>query len=143
MSLALTPQDEQAIAKVLVRYATAIDTRDWPLLTSCFTADVQADYGDFGAWRDAATLTAFMAQVHADVGPTLHRLSNIVVTAAGEGASVRSYVDAVLVVGGPGEAHRVAGVYDDRLVRAPDGWRIAERRYTTVWFSPWTAAASG
>lgn len=140
---ALTPADEHEIAKVLVRYATAIDTRDWPLLEGCFTSDVRADYGDFGAWSDAPSLCAFMAQMHADVGPTLHRLSNIVAAPAGEGASVRSYVDAVLVMSGPDEAHRVAGVYQDQMVRTAQGWRIAERRYTTVWFSPWTVGASG
>ncbi|MEZ5167039.1 MAG: nuclear transport factor 2 family protein [Acidimicrobiales bacterium] len=30
------------------------------------------------------------------------------------------------------EAINSAGHYDDRLVRTDDGWRIAERRYTTV-----------
>ncbi len=51
MSASLNAADEQEIAKLLLRYATAIDGRDWPLLRSCFTDDLQADYGDFGAWE--------------------------------------------------------------------------------------------
>ena len=140
MSASLSAADEHEIARLLVRYATAIDGRDWPLLRSCFTDDLQADYGDFGAWRSGDEITAFMVQAHAEVGPTLHRISNIVVTPAGEGATVRSYVDALLTVGGAGDAHRAAGVYEDRLVRAADGWRIAERRYVMVCFNPAVAS---
>ena len=132
----LSASDEQAIARLLVRYATAIDGRDWPLLRSCFTDDLRADYGDFGAWRSGDEITAFMAQAHADVGPTLHRISNIVVTPAGEGATARSYVDALLTVDDTGAAHRAAGFYEDRLMRAADGWRIAERRYVMICFNP-------
>ena len=37
--------DHDLITDVLVRYATGIDTRNWPLFRTCFTDDVQADYG--------------------------------------------------------------------------------------------------
>ena len=48
----------QDVAELLVRYATGIDRRDWPLLRSCFTDDCEADYGDIGRWHDAESITA-------------------------------------------------------------------------------------
>jgi hypothetical protein len=129
----LTPADEQEIIAVLTRYATGIDRRDWPLLQSCFTEDVRTDYGTFGQWSSAAQITAFMQQVHAAVGPTLHRLSNFVIAAQGSGAVARCYVDALLLPGAAGgDVHRGIGFYDDELVKTTHGWRIKFRRFTAV-----------
>jgi len=33
--------DRAAISDVLIRYATGVDTRDWPLLRSCFTDEIE------------------------------------------------------------------------------------------------------
>ena len=40
--------DRADISQVLHSYATAIDTRDWDLLATCFTEDLEADFRDFG-----------------------------------------------------------------------------------------------
>ena len=56
----------------------------------------------------------------------------IVVNLDGDRASARSYVDAVVLgPGGRGGAHAV-GFYDDKLVLGADGWRIAQRRHTSI-----------
>ena len=47
-----------AVTDVLVRYASGIDGRDWPLLRTCFTDDCDADYGDIGHWRGGDEITA-------------------------------------------------------------------------------------
>jgi len=100
------PTDEQEIAAVLTRYATGIDRRDWSLFQDCFTDDATTDYGTFGHWSSAAQITAFMKQAHAGMGYTLHRLSNFVISAQGNSAIARSYVDALLMPGpAGGEAH--------------------------------------
>ena len=44
----LSAQDERSINALLIAYATAIDTRDWALFRSCFTADCKADYSTPG-----------------------------------------------------------------------------------------------
>ncbi len=125
--------DEQDISAVLIRYATGIDRRDWALFQDCFTDDATADYGTFGQWNSAVEITAFMKGAHAGVGHTLHRLTNFVITAQGNSAIARSYVDALLMPGpAGGEAHRGIGFYDDELVKTDRGWRIRSRRFTPV-----------
>jgi hypothetical protein len=129
----LTPTDEREIGAVLIRYATGIDRRDWPLFESCFTVDARTDYATFGRWSSAAQITAFMQQAHAAMGPTLHRLSNIVIAAQAPGAIARSYVDALLMPGpAGGDVHRGIGYYDDELIKTAQGWRIKVRRFSAV-----------
>ena len=83
----LSAQDERSISAVLIAYASAIDSRDWALFRNCFTADCQADYGEFGSWQNIADLTDYMREAHARLGPTLHRISNIKLTNAQSGAN--------------------------------------------------------
>jgi 3-phenylpropionate/cinnamic acid dioxygenase small subunit len=125
-------QEQQRITEVLTRYATGIDRRDWELFRSCFTADVHADYGAVGSWESLDAITAFMTTVHADMGHTLHRLSNMAIEVDGDAASARTYFDAFLVLGDGKTVVNAIGFYDDDLVRSMDGWRIAGRRFTQV-----------
>jgi 3-phenylpropionate/cinnamic acid dioxygenase small subunit len=130
-------ETRQDVADVLVRYATGIDRRDWDLFRTCFTDDVEADYGDIGVWHGVDEITAWMTEVHAACGHTMHRITNVVVSPGeGDGVSARSYVDA-LVLGPDNQAGvRAAGWYDDELTRVGDGWRIARRRFTTAFVQP-------
>jgi 3-phenylpropionate/cinnamic acid dioxygenase small subunit len=129
----LSAQDERSIGAVLIAYASAIDSRDWALFRNCFTADCQADYGEFGSWQNIADLTDYMREAHARLGPTLHRISNIKLTNAQSGANATSYVDALLSPQNKqGSMHRGIGRYDDFLVRTGDGWKIARRAFTAM-----------
>lgn len=123
------------VADVLIRYATGIDSRDWDLFRSCFTEDCEADYGDIGVWHSAEEITAWMRDVHEACGPTLHRITNIVVTAPvdGDGAlTARSYVDGLVMFPDGQAGTRANGYYDDEVVATDDGWKIARRRFTAV-----------
>jgi 3-phenylpropionate/cinnamic acid dioxygenase small subunit len=126
--------DRSAIGDVMVRYATAIDRRDWALFRTCFTEACVSDYGSIGRWNDAEELTSFMATVHAGMGHTLHRITNIVASPEGDAATCRAYVHVVLQIDGenPGTVYETFGFYDDVLVRTPAGWRISRRTFTTV-----------
>jgi SnoaL-like domain len=129
----LPPADEREIIALLMRYATGIDTRDWALFETCFAEDAYCDYGAFGQWTSAGEITAFMRQSHAGLGHTLHRLSNFVITARGQGATTRSYVDALLMpAAAGGDAHRGIGYYDDELMKTEQGWKIQRRRFMAV-----------
>jgi 3-phenylpropionate/cinnamic acid dioxygenase small subunit len=120
----------QQLIDVVIRYATAIDQRDWGLFRTCFTEDCRADYGPVGSWSGREELTAFMEQIHAECGVSLHRVGNHVVTAEGEdGYRVRSQVDAVVMRGDNRKGMQTYGHYDDTLVRTGEGWRIAARRF--------------
>jgi 3-phenylpropionate/cinnamic acid dioxygenase small subunit len=122
----------QDVSEVLVRYATGIDRRDWPLLQSCFTEDCDADYGDIGAWHGAEAIAKFMEQSHTHCGHTLHRITNHAIVPTADGVDARSYVDAIVMAPDNKTGVRAVGYYDDGLVRTADGWKIARRRFTMV-----------
>jgi hypothetical protein len=125
--------DKEQIAEVLIRYATGIDSKDWPLLRSCWTDEIDVDYGDLGHFATADALTDLMRQIHDGMGQTYHRISNLMIKVDGDRATARSYVHALLMAV-PGDASSwvdALGHYDDELVRTPDGWRI-DRRTTNI-----------
>jgi 3-phenylpropionate/cinnamic acid dioxygenase small subunit len=124
--------DRQDISDLLVRYATGIDRRDWPLFRTVFTDDCELDYGVIGAWKGVDAVTDFMEQVHALAGHTMHRLSNQAITIRGDKAQARTYIDGLIMTGDNKSGVNAIGFYDDEIVRTPDGWRIERRRYTQV-----------
>ena len=133
LARSLNPADDRAVAAVLLRYAMAIDTRDWLLFRSCFTEDMEADYAGFGRWRGLREITEFMQVAHMDIGPTLHRLSNISAWQDEGDVHARCYVDAILMpvhAGGP--VRRGIGWYADRLARTSEGWKISRRTFTPI-----------
>jgi 3-phenylpropionate/cinnamic acid dioxygenase small subunit len=121
--------DKAEIAEVLIRYATGIDRRDWPLFRTCWTADVSADYEQVGQFTDAEQLTDVMRLIHDAMGPTYHRMSNIAITVDGDRAVARTYVHAVLLLV-PGDSTNwfdAVGHYDDEFSKTADGWQISRR----------------
>ena len=121
--------DKEHIAEVLIRYATGIDSKDWPLFRRCWTDEIDVDYGDLGHFTTAEALTDLMRQIHDGMGPTYHRITNIVITAEGDRATARSYVHALLMATTDDSTSWIEalGHYDDGLVRTPAGWRICRR----------------
>jgi SnoaL-like domain len=130
MATFLDVDNEQAqIGEVLIRYATAIDQRDWSLFRTCWTDDFDADYDQLGHFSSIDALTDVMRQSHESMGATYHRMSNFVIDVDGDRATARSYVHAVLMLI-PGDATNwidAVGHYDDVFVRTADGWRIRRR----------------
>jgi hypothetical protein len=121
--------DKEQIAEVLIRYATGIDSKDWPLLRSCWTDEIDVDYQQLGRFTSPDALTDVMRQLHENMGPTYHRLSNFVINVDGDRATVRSYVHAVLMLQPDDDTNWVdaLGHYDDVFVRTAEGWRINKR----------------
>jgi len=128
-------RDRQEIGDVLIRYATAIDGRDWNLLRGCFTADCAVDYGPVGSWSGVEELVTFMVAAHAGAGHTLHRVTNVVAEVDGDDATARAYVDALIMNPDGSGGVTAAGSYADRLVRTADGWQIATRTFTPARFA--------
>jgi 3-phenylpropionate/cinnamic acid dioxygenase small subunit len=125
-------EDRQHISELLVRYATGIDRRDWPLFRTVFTDDCELDYGVIGTWKGLDAVAEFMEQVHAMAGHTLHRLSNQSIKVDGDAAEARTYIDGLIMAADNTSGVNAIGFYDDDIVRTADGWRIARRRYTQV-----------
>ncbi|MDG4668597.1 nuclear transport factor 2 family protein [Mycobacterium sp. 236(2023)] len=126
------PDDRRDISDVLVRYATGIDSRDWPLFRTVFTDDCELDYGDIGVWHGVDAVVDFMVAAHDMAGHTLHRITNQTATVDGDTATARAYVDALIMSQDNTSGVNAAGFYDDELVRTDAGWRIRRRRFTTV-----------
>ena len=64
-----------------------------------------------------------------------HLLGNHVVELDGDDGRATCYFQAQHVLTGTegGDTYIVAGTYRDRVVRAPEGWKIAERQLTVLW----------
>jgi len=123
--------DRLAISDVLIRYATALDGRDWELLASCFTDDATLDYDTSGTYgRDAFVehCRAGLARMKA----TQHCVTNHVISTDGDRAHSTSYVIAQHVREND-VTFTLGGAYSDDLVRVGTGWRIASRRFVTSW----------
>lgn len=127
--------DERSIVDVCIRYATAIDDRDWDRLRSCFTPDA---VGIYHADRQLDGRAAIEETIRTAVAPldrTQHLVGTFVVDVAGDEATSRCYLHAQHVRAGlpGGEQHVIAGCYRDRFVRTDEGWRISERRLERWW----------
>jgi hypothetical protein len=125
----MTDRDE--IFDLTVRYATAIDTQQYGLLTEVFTDDATIDYGEVGQWTGGAEVAQFMEQAHSFAAHTMHRMTNQVIDIDDDTAKVRTYVDALILLADGSGANPV-GYYDDIAVRTSGGWRISRRAFTAV-----------
>jgi hypothetical protein len=138
----LSMADEHEIARVIVRYATAVDSRDWPLLRRCFTEDFVGDFGPVGIWHGPDDVVKYMKAGSQDGGASLHRVTNVVADGDGDDATARSYIDALMLPGNPqAEGFHSIAYFDDELLRTAHGWRIRRRALTRVHFAAVPGAA--
>jgi len=123
--------DRLEINDLLVRYAEAIDSRDWKLLDTCFTTDAKVDYTSSGGIAGRyPEVRAWLEQVLALFPAYMHLIGNIAVSFEDGGAKAKTYVINPMQFEAPDGSRggfTVAAYYHDRLVRTGDGWRIAER----------------
>ena len=123
--------DRIEINDLLVRYTRAIDTRDWDLLDTCFTPDAHIDYKSSGGVAGSyPEVRAWLAKALAQFDAMMNLVSNSSVELDGDSARARTYVlNPMGMKQADGSLHffTVAADYKDRLVRTPEGWRIAER----------------
>ena len=128
-------QDEAAIRAVLHRYATALDSRDWELLRTCFADDVVGVYDSIGVQRGYAALEALCRQALEPLAATQHLVGNVEVHLDGDEATGRCYLQATHARSLPDgdDNFVVAGTYFDRLERRSGEWRIVQRELRRTW----------
>jgi ketosteroid isomerase-like protein len=128
-------RDRIEIDDLLVRYSTAIDTKDFDLLDDVFTADADCDYEVVGDFRgDPAAFKAWLSEVMGFFDFHMHYVTNRAVVLDGDTATAVSYLyNPCVLKGGDGTVLDEGGRYHDTLVRTPDGWRIASRREEPIW----------
>jgi hypothetical protein len=136
--MALTLQelsDRIEIADLLTRYTTAIDTKDWDLLDTCFTPDADVDYVSSGGIAGKyPEVRKWLEKALAIFDVTIHAISNSEVTLDGDRAKAKTLVNnpmCILSDGADGKKTQtiftVYAYYHDDLVRTDQGWRIAVR----------------
>ncbi|MCF2533554.1 nuclear transport factor 2 family protein [Yinghuangia soli] len=131
--------DRRELDDLLVRYATALDTRDFDLLDQVFTADAAIDYssagGPKGPYPDLKRY--FTTECFVPFDSWQHHITNKAVTLDGaDTAHGRTSVYNPLAFTAGDGTRKVlhAGAwYEDRFVRTADGWRIAARTLGMSW----------
>ena len=119
---------------MLDRYADALDTRRWELLSEVFVPEVEFDFGEWTvASREEAV--AIIRSYLEDCGPTQHLLGNYRIDVNGDAARSRVYVRAFHVGIGEatGKTYEMGGEYRDELRRTPEGWRSHRREGVVFW----------
>lgn len=130
--------DRQAIVDTIVRYAQALDAKDWSGARACFTDEIETDYTDLrgtGPQRvRAETFVDLRRQALARL-QTHHLSTNHLVTLDGDRARC---VSAMLI-------HRLDPArsgdntfdtlahYTHALARTPQGWRITGVKQVVAW----------
>ena len=83
--------DEIEITALLNRYARAVDTKDWDLYRTVFTADAPIDYSSAGAVAGRREQVAnWLAQGFAAIPMSMHYITNIESQVDGDAAQVRA-----------------------------------------------------
>jgi hypothetical protein len=124
--------DRMEIADLMVRYAHAVDTRDWTLFRELFTGDATVDYGAFGGPKGSVEeVVTFLDSVLPLFTATQHLVANCAIALDGDRATVRTMCHNPMALrGGAGEKPGLllCGLwYRDTVLRTPRGWRISER----------------
>ena len=126
--------DRQAIYDLCVRYARALDTRDWALLEGLFLPDARYTFPG-GESNTSRAVVDRCENALTRLDASQHLLGNIEVVVDGDRATTVVYFHAQHVKAGTpgGDLFVIAGSYCDVVVRTPSGWRIAHRTQTYTW----------
>jgi hypothetical protein len=127
--------DRQEIADLLHRYARGVDTRDWDLWRTVFTADAYIDYRSAGGIEgNRDTVGEWLASVLADFPVTQHYITNIEASIVEDSATVRALFYNPMIFPGGSQLSHCGGWYDHQLVRTSDGWRSRRLVEHNAWF---------
>jgi hypothetical protein len=129
--------DRIEIDDLLTRYATAVDSKDWDLFSTCFTEDAVIDYTAAGGVKGSLPeVRKWLSEVIPIFEMTQHLVMNKAVNLQGDRATSRTgfYNPMGLPDGKGGMTLFIeGGYYNDKLVRTPAGWRIEERVEETAY----------
>ncbi|WP_197380312.1 nuclear transport factor 2 family protein [Mycolicibacterium mengxianglii] len=127
--------DQLEITHLLTRYARAVDTKDWEMYRSVFTADATIDYSSAGAivgTRDE--VVDWFSQAFGVIPWTMHYITNIDADINGDTATVTAMFYNPMQLPGMTEPSYCGGYYHHHLVRTPSGWQSRQLREENLWF---------
>ena len=131
--------DRAEISDVVLRYATALDSRDWGRYESIFTDPLTVDFSSWSGEPEATLpVDEWVALVRSTLSgfdATHHLSSNHVISLSGDTANCVSYMVArhYLIEDGEPLMHSIGGHYSNGLVREADGWKIRHCALTVTW----------
>jgi hypothetical protein len=127
-------EDRHAIANLKARYVDAADggwtgesAHDGDTIASLFVEEGVWDAGEMGRGVGHAGIRAYFAAAE-DFPLVFHHTSSARIHVEGDEASGRWHVMVPLIDGGVSKL--LIGIYDDRFVRTPEGWKFRELRFT-------------
>lgn len=125
--------ERETIVDLTVRYAWALDTRQWADLDDVFVPDATARLPGFLGSREA--IKDRVRRVLEPLDASQHLVSNHQVIFEGERATCRCSLQAqhVRTLSTGSANYLVGGSYFDQLVRTEQGWRIAHRELVIIW----------
>jgi SnoaL-like domain len=131
--------DRNRIIDLINCYATGLDRRDWKLLRSIFTDEIDMEFSSVGirAGRyDADRWVRNSEVLFAGFGPTQHTLTNHAVALDGDAAHSTVYMQAehFIVDDAPAENRwTIGGWYNHDLVRHAGSWLIRGMALHMTW----------
>lgn len=119
---------EREIYRAVVRFARAMDERDWDVLRELTTGDVTADMGT-GPLEGVDAIIGVIRSYLDDCGPTQHLLGNVLIDVEGDTARSRCYVSDMHLGQGDaaGKTFSTLGDYHDQWRRENGLWRMNHR----------------
>ena len=126
--------DQQQIIDVTIAYAWALDTKQLDQLRNVFAPDATAMLRGVECNGVEAIIERITpAIMRLDV--TQHFIGNHQVVLDGDTATCRCQLQSQHVKAGVegGDTYLIGGIYDDRLVRTANGWRITHRVMAQTW----------
>ena len=121
--------DEREIYRQLVRFARAMDNRDWQTIRAITSPDLIADFGT-GDITGNDEVIAFIRSFLQHCGITQHMLGNVIIDIAGDTATSQAYVaDLHLSAHDHSDQYfRTLGAYADTWSKVDGAWIMTQRR---------------
>ena len=137
--------DRAEIHDVMMRYAAAVDRRDWQLLEDCFVPDlVVLGWGD-GKFKNRADLLEFIKGV-AYFHTTMHMMGNQFIEVDGDTGAMDTYAMLTHHHDGPDgeplELNMSGNRYVEKVSRRDGRWVIHQRGGEPVWSPTGVTAAT-
>jgi hypothetical protein len=134
-------EDRALISERVIKYAMAVDRRDWEMFADCFTDPVHADYSENGlpaADFARGDLVAIVREALSGFTTTQHLSPNHVIEfdeSDADRAICYSYMYAQHHHDGSdtGELFLLRGSYTNHMLRTSDGWRIERLTQHISW----------
>jgi 3-phenylpropionate/cinnamic acid dioxygenase small subunit len=126
--------DEKAIIDLTIAYAWALDTRTYDDLGSVFAPDATAMLRGV-ACEGADAIVSRISRALNRLDATQHIVTNQQVVRDGDTGTCRTQLQAQHIKHGTegGDTYLIGGLYEDRVERRPEGWRIVHRTLTETW----------